>query len=79
MPSGTIDLSPSAPTEVFLILHEHHERPAEMEYEYATGRLRGDLVNKKFGEPLSQKSIAKLNELGSQLRTEGLEGVLPGV
>lgn len=71
-----IDLHPPTVTEVFLILHEHHLRPSELEYEYATGQLRDDLERKKFGEPLSQKAIDRLSELGVHLKGKLLRKII---
>jgi hypothetical protein len=65
---GQINLRPSEVTEVFLVLHEHHLRPAALEYEYATGRLRKDLERQSFGEVLSEQSIERLHRLGEQLK-----------
>jgi broad specificity phosphatase PhoE len=76
MTAGQIDLHPPAATEVFLILHEHHVRPPELEYEYATGRLRNDLEHRKFGEPLSQKSVKRLRELGALLKDRQLRKII---
>lgn len=69
-------LRPSGAAEIFLILHEHHERPADREYEYATGQLRDDLDRRKFGEPMSQKSIERLRELGAQLKGKPIDRII---
>jgi broad specificity phosphatase PhoE len=73
---GQINLRPPKMTEVFLVLHEHHCRPAELEYAYAIGELRADLERKKYGEPLSEKSIHRLREIGVQLKGKGLRKII---
>ena len=76
MADDGIHLHPPSLTEVFLILHEHHLRPTGPEYEYATGQLRKELEEKKFGEPLSNKAVERLRELGLQLQGKALRKII---
>ncbi|HEX8166240.1 MAG TPA: hypothetical protein VF601_10690 [Beijerinckiaceae bacterium] len=59
-----------------MVLHERHLRPAALEYEYATGRLRGALERREFGEPLSSRSIDRLRALGVGLQGKSLRAIV---
>lgn len=60
----TINLNPLKPTQVFLILHERAHRPKDLEYEYMTGNLTGELQRRAYGRVLSLEGEHRAQNVG---------------
>jgi broad specificity phosphatase PhoE len=68
MNSSALSIHPNKVTEIFLILHEHANRPPGLEYEYMTGRLRQQLEEGVFGRDLSPEGERRARKMGRCLK-----------
>lgn len=53
--------------DLFVVLHESHLRPPELEFEYMVGELRGSLDREEFGPPMTQEAEGRLALLAKRI------------
>jgi len=73
---AAVNINPKEATEVFLILHEQANRPADKEFEYMTGQLRDELERKAYSRVLTEDGEQQARAVGKQLKGVDLQAIV---